>query len=463
MSVFEAKLSQARRGGGILFCGAGFTADCLNFSSDEEVGAGHYLLQLLNSKLKNIGATHSYKNVQNAAAEYMKHKGENGLMSLLQERFDIKTVTEDMVEILRFPWGRVYTTNYDNGIEFGLRSAGLKPNPINNLDDIEQAAAKHSVVHLHGYIHKWDINSFRRSCVLASDSYMRLDGVSKWLPFLRNDIHKAEIVVFVGFNAGDFHLNQAIYDVTPLREKIFFINRPSAEPDPDVKATQELFGTALYEGRSGFAHRVQKVLAAELSPEPRMVSFRRYRACAASADVPRVEDIEGLLIFGRLVPEQLARDLVNAASEYHVRRDLVEPLIKKLERDVRIALIAGEVCDGKTLTIASIAHYLAASRPVFELHHPYEDLLDEVARILDAHPNSVFIIENCFDVRSDRLLALAKMCRGSDATLLLSCRSIAAEAEPKQLSELRKFPDFSEVRMPKLRDAEAEALGRGLN
>jgi hypothetical protein len=326
MSAFDARLSQSRRGGAILFCGAGFTADCLNFDSSEEVGAGHHLLQFLNARLKSIGATNNFKNVQNAANEYQKQRGELELMNLLKERFDIKAVTEDMVEILRFPWSRIYTTNYDNGIEMALRRADLRPNPVNNLDDTEKADTKHSIVHLHGFTEHWDKNNFRNSCVLDSTSYMRLNGVSKWLPFLRNDIHKAEIIVFVGFSSNDFHLNQTIYDVTPLRDKIYFINRPTAEPDPDVKATQELFGTPLYEGRSGLAARIQKTLNSKLPSEPRLIGFRKYNTPEASPNVPKVDEIESLLIFGQLAPEQLARDLVNRTSEYHIRRAAVDAI-----------------------------------------------------------------------------------------------------------------------------------------
>ena len=61
---FQRRLNLARNGGGILFCGAGFSADCLNFSPDEMLGTGAQLLNLFNAELNQKPP---YKDLQNAA------------------------------------------------------------------------------------------------------------------------------------------------------------------------------------------------------------------------------------------------------------------------------------------------------------------------------------------------------------------------------------------------------------
>ena len=55
-------------------------------------------------------------------------------MDLLRNRFRLQKVSADMVDILRFPWEKIYTTNYDNGIEVALQNAGKKAIPLNNLE-----------------------------------------------------------------------------------------------------------------------------------------------------------------------------------------------------------------------------------------------------------------------------------------------------------------------------------------
>lgn len=49
--MFDAKLNGARNGGGVLFCGAGFSADALSFFSHQDIGVGVHLLSFLNELL----------------------------------------------------------------------------------------------------------------------------------------------------------------------------------------------------------------------------------------------------------------------------------------------------------------------------------------------------------------------------------------------------------------------------
>lgn len=458
MSAFETRLNQARNGRGILFCGAGFSADCLNFSGPEEIGTGAHLLNILNSELKKTGKMSGFRDLKNAADHYKQEMGEHGLMNLLCSRFDIKNVSADMVDILRFPWERIYTTNYDNGIEMALQNAGIKVAALNNLESPHDILSGTTVIHLHGYIKKWDIKSFNQSCILGAESYHLLGWLSHWLEKFRVDVERAEFVAFVGFNASDFHLNQVLFNASGLQEKIFFINRPTAEPDPDVRMTQARFGQPKYIGRQGFAERVNIALAADAPKEPSLASFLHYKPSTPSSSVPKVQDIEDLFIFGKIIPEHLARDTTIKRSDYHVLRSLTEDTLEKFNRGFRLLLITGEICDGKSMLIEEVSSRLSFSRPVFVLRHPYDDLIDEMSRILHTYPNAAFVMENCFDIRNDRLGGIASMVHGSNGILLLSSRVIAAEAEGAKLENLRTFSTFIETPISKLNESEIEAL-----
>ncbi|MCJ8355704.1 hypothetical protein, partial [Novacetimonas hansenii] len=134
----------------------------------------------------------------------------------------------------------------------------------------------------------------------------------------RRDIDQAQIVVFVGFNAGDFHLNQAINDLTGLRAKAFFINRPTAEANPDVVAAQKRLGTPLFIGRIGLATTIKQLLAKKIPKEPHLTSFVKYTPPDPAATVPTRAQIEDLFLYGKIEPSQLARDASNDISEYHI-------------------------------------------------------------------------------------------------------------------------------------------------
>jgi hypothetical protein len=134
--------------------------------------------------------------------------------------------------LLRYPWQSIYTTNYGNALELAAQAAIKPVEPLNNTDDPNTSTPRLPIIHLHGYVQKWDVRNFRESCVLGAESYSKLTDVKKWLDRLRRDIDQAQIVIFVGFNAGDFHLNQAINDLTGLREKAF-----SSSIDQQLKRT----------------------------------------------------------------------------------------------------------------------------------------------------------------------------------------------------------------------------------
>ena len=97
---FQRRLNLARTGGGILFCGAGFSADCLNFSPDETIGAGAHLLELFNTELDQ---NPPFRNLQNAADALHEKIADYGMMNLLKKRFTVSNVTSDMAEILKYP------------------------------------------------------------------------------------------------------------------------------------------------------------------------------------------------------------------------------------------------------------------------------------------------------------------------------------------------------------------------
>tara|TARA_Y100000815_G_C13119012_1_gene416109 strand:- start:9 stop:476 length:468 start_codon:yes stop_codon:yes gene_type:complete len=135
---FQRRLDLARNGGGVMFCGAGFSADCLNFAPDQTLGTGAQLLNLFNEKLSQ---NPPYRDLKNAADELQERLADHGMMSLLKELYTVSKVTDDMTEIMKYPWQTIYTTNYDNAIELAAHSASKSVAPHNNCDDPKLATS----------------------------------------------------------------------------------------------------------------------------------------------------------------------------------------------------------------------------------------------------------------------------------------------------------------------------------
>lgn len=451
----QRRLDLARNGGGILFCGAGFSADCLNFQPDKTLGTGAQLLNLFN---KELSQDPPYKDLQNAADALWDKIADNGMMELLKDRYTVSKVTSDMTELLRYPWQTVYTTNYDNSLEIAAQAAHKPAEALNNTDDPRTKTPNLPIIHLHGYVQKWDIHNIGESCVLGAESYSKLTHVRKWLDRFRRDIDQAQIVVFVGFNAGDFHLNQAINDLTGLREKAFFINRPTAQADPDVTAAQGRLGSPFFIGRTGLAQTIRALLAKDAPKEPRLASFAKYTPPDSATTVPTREQIEDLFLYGKVEPSQLARDLSDDVSEYHILRGAIKDILSSIAENARIVLLEGYPCDGKTLLTTDLAYSLSGARPVYVMRQTYDNVLDEVADILHHAPNAALIIENCFDLPAERLASIGRQFDGQDGVLILTSRAIAVDASPAGLTSLEGFGSFRKMPLARLDYNEARAL-----
>jgi len=147
-------------------------------------------------------------------------------------------------------------------------------------------------------------------------------------------------------------------------------------------------------------------------------------------------------------------------ADYHVARGATNEIITGIENGKSATLITGEICDGKSLVIEELCARLSLSRPVYVMNRPYETIVEETNDLIAAHGNPVFLIENCFDLSSQRLEGLLRLFADLKASLVLTSRSISARAEVSDFERLNAFESLQRCRLSRLDDRETEELIR---
>lgn len=420
-------LGRGRNGGNLLFCGSGFSANCLNFSSDE-VGTAAPLHKTLNTALD-----YQYTDMQVAADEYIEKFGEHGLRELLTEKYSVSARTRDVDEILKYNWDRIYTTNYDNVIEQALTHNGKRHYCANNTELPAEVKKSYSnrllVVHLHGALDKWDTKNFLGSCVLGRTSYIKTSADSNWGATLRIDYASANAVFFIGFSNTDFYLAEHLFSAEASRDKVFFINSEKSAGDKELLAKQKKFGRSFAIGKEKFAQLVSDARKLDQKPEIMLQSFERCILPEVREDRASVEQQTSFMVLGRYDPGAHFKDILEDSSSYRAPRDATRDIVELLKNDRAVALMVGGICSGKTTIFnESILRLQMLGNTVFRLRAKFHNMIPEAGAILEQYPDCIIAIDDCFSLKSD-LHELIKLANGCGAKMLLSSRSIAYDSE----------------------------------
>ena len=206
----------------LLFLGSGFSAAASNKRfGNPPVGNG-----LQKAILSEINEENEDIDLKDAAS-YAASRGVN-LYGLLHELFVITGLNGDQKAILSKPWRRVYTTNYDDAVEFFEkdRGAGSRRSSFSIEDERPRKFPSNSVVHLHGYIHACDKKNILSQLVLDHRSYAEQAALaSPWWDQFERDIQGAQWVFFVGYNLNDFAVAKYLTKDPRISQKTRFILR----------------------------------------------------------------------------------------------------------------------------------------------------------------------------------------------------------------------------------------------
>jgi hypothetical protein len=329
----------------VLFLGSGFSAAATNkLKGSPPVGAG-----LRDAILQKIGSSIMDGDLKDVAGYAVK----NGLdlHKLLSEIFTITGLNAVQESILRKQWRRIYTTNYDDAVEFFEKKNGRQierstftigdPRPIKVLPD--------SIVHLHGYIHRCDRDNVLNQLVLDHRSYAEQAAFdSPWWDQMRRDFQGAQWVFFVGYSLNDFAVARYLTAHKSLSNKVCFILQKPI--DAFVSDRLSGYGEAFDMGASGFASLCDKAKSsAPIRSFHEMESFQLMDPYKDNKSVrkPTPVEIEAFLSRGKYNFQSLSSTFPNL--EFAIPRAVkIAEAVDKISTS-RTILLHSRTANGKSI------------------------------------------------------------------------------------------------------------------
>ena len=180
----------------ILFLGSGFSRDAYN-TMNQNLPTG----TTLRTKLASLLGCDEHQYDLQTLAEEAHSRADIELYQLLSEMFTVASLQDYQAGVLNFPWRRIYTTNYDDAVEFHRLQKSVPLNSFNYDDDKPRKLPQGSVIHLHGTIRAANRDNLLEQLVLNDSSYARQHfDRSLWYDDFTRDLRFCKACFFIGYS-----------------------------------------------------------------------------------------------------------------------------------------------------------------------------------------------------------------------------------------------------------------------
>lgn len=339
----------------ILFLGSGFSRDAKNIRNQHLPTYP----ALRREFAQMLGVAPDSYNVQTLADEIASRPGLS-LYQTLYELFTVQSLTPEQTALLRLPWRRVYTTNYDDAIEFSYIQGGLPFHSYTYSDPKPRRLRNRSVIHLHGAIRWATEDNVLQQLVLNEESYARQHFErSPWYEELERDRRFCHAFFFVGYSLNDYHISALLLQNPNMSEKTYFVNgRDTA--DALFARRIEKYGSILPIDAAklpAFCERLPKPNSAN---SPRALTVFRYLDPFKDKKTlapPTPIEILNLVTYGTFNYQRFLSSF--QTQSYAVpRHRLLDEAVAKLA-NARSLLVHSFLGNGKSIFLYSLAYTLS--------------------------------------------------------------------------------------------------------
>lgn len=366
----------------------------------EALPDGNSLIDILLEQPAGTGSKHPLERV---AGHVTKSKGVDFLYNLLERKIVAVKVDPRLVTLYDLPWRRIYTTNYDNAIEFAID--GRRPISSLSFDKPPKSAAPGSIIHINGSFRDVSPANISSGLILTDYSYSTSRIIeSEWYNFFLKDLSAARAIFFVGYSLSDLDIQRALVsDKSISRKSLFFI---SPKADEIEKDTIRNYGDLISGGVDALVSSITHT-----STDYKPVRFSKAFVALKEVRIDheyinsdtKAKKLSDQLVYGKL-PEQeiLTDENVFAGNLFLVSRKQDNSAKDALKsgpwRDI---LYFGELASGKTASALNLTSHLL--KDGYRAYYATKNsrLTHELREISNNKEKTVVVFENYSSMRDE--------------------------------------------------------------
>ncbi|MAZ18165.1 MAG: hypothetical protein CL535_17795 [Ahrensia sp.] len=420
-NLLDKAISAAIDGDAVLFLGAGVGQYSKDVNGDT-LPTGSQLCSEMSDKM---GLDNVEQDLPRIAQYFRRKEGAFGLLNLLKSRLDVQSVESEFADFLELRWKRVYTTNYDNSIEWVRKNSksftiGEEPRGINKGD----------CVHFNGFVDQLTLENLDDSVILTDWNYAKSSLYdSTWAHFFRNDILSSSYTIFLGYSMRDLDIARIIsLSNSKLKDRIIIIVSPKTS-EIDIEVLSE-YGVVF---NTGAEHALKRVRYAKKKHSK--IEKPYIYSSLTKSEIP--DSLQNGLDASRIIYDQLVYGIIPhnqilsgdgsvGAVNVFFRRKIIDGAAEQaIKGEIDSILLIGNVATGKTYgTIQLEKDFLERNYKVYRAINS-RNLKQDITVANSNESRSVFIFENYQDF-IDEIEYLVKQ-NSSNHIIILTARTAVHE------------------------------------
>lgn len=439
----------------VLFAGAGFGALGKN-KFGKNLPTGSDLAAILDKE----SGFDSEGNLMDASEYFRDNIGDGSLINLLNEHLTPIEISDSQCDIVECKWRRIYTTNYDDTIEFASRQRHIRRNTVDRYHMPSDFKDKRSIViHLNGSLSTLTATSLDSDFKLTNGSYLAEElNDNPWREVFRNDLRDSKAIFFVGFSmSGDLELAKIAFNSENLREKCFFIVRP--EESMRSQFSLRKFGNVECIGADEFARKIALLPKNSLVPNATEPAGHCFVRIGNLPPVDKITDKDrrDLFIWGKFSESVMNRALtLHDYGKYFIYRYRLEEILNAIRKGLRNVVVHSEIGNGKTLFVIALATQLNQNGySVYILRDDNDDAFSELEKITSVTNRHVAVIVEQY--HNHRRLIEQLRLLSSETVLIATERTVYNDMNIDWFNE-KANGDTQEINLNRLIDDEINQI-----